>query len=78
MHGSLNTITTVEMNGAVVGHSSIVATMSLVRKGVEVPDRHPATGTPCRIINKLKDEEMARKEQGRLVFARADSFLGQF
>ncbi|MDH5353432.1 MAG: phenylacetic acid degradation protein PaaY [Gammaproteobacteria bacterium] len=54
----------VVMDGAVVGRSSIVAAMSFVKAGVEIPDRHLVAGTPSRIIRELSDEEIAWKETG--------------
>jgi len=54
----------VVMDGAIVGHSSIVAAMSFVKAGVEIPDRHLAAGTPTRVIRELNESEIAWKEQG--------------
>lgn len=55
---------TVVMDGAVIGHSSIVAAMSFVKANEEVPDRHLVAGTPAKILRELTDEEIAWKESG--------------
>lgn len=52
------------MDGAQVGHSAIVAAMSFVKAGMNIPDRHLAAGTPARILRELTDEEIEWKAAG--------------
>lgn len=52
------------MDGAQVGHSAIVAAMSFVKAGMEIPDRHLAAGAPARILRELTDEEIEWKSAG--------------
>ncbi|MCP4077895.1 MAG: phenylacetic acid degradation protein PaaY [Gammaproteobacteria bacterium] len=54
----------VVMDGAIVGHSSIVAAMSFVKAGFEIPDRQLVAGSPARFIRELSDDEIAWKEKG--------------
>ncbi|HPQ96500.1 MAG: phenylacetic acid degradation protein PaaY [Thiothrix sp.] len=52
------------MDGARIGHSSIVAAMCFVKAGMQVPDRHLVAGTPGRIVRELRDDEIAWKITG--------------
>lgn len=52
------------MDGAVVGHSAIVAAMSFVKAKAEIPDRHLAAGSPAKVLRELADDEIAWKETG--------------
>lgn len=54
----------VVMDGAIIGESSIVAAMSFVKANVEVPAKHLAAGTPCKILRELSDDEIAWKTSG--------------
>ena len=54
----------VVMDGATVGVSSIVAAMSFVKAGQDVPDRQLVAGSPARIIRELSDEEIQWKSRG--------------
>ena len=49
------------MDYATIGDSSVVAAMSFVATGVEIPPRHLAAGIPARVVRELSDEEIARK-----------------
>ncbi|HPE61523.1 MAG TPA: phenylacetic acid degradation protein PaaY [Thiolinea sp.] len=52
------------MDGARIGHSTIVAAMCFVKAGMQVPDRHLVAGTPGRVIRELRDDEIAWKITG--------------
>lgn len=54
----------VVMDGATVGVSAIVAAMSFVKAGQEVPDRCLVAGSPARAIRELSDEEIEWKSEG--------------
>lgn len=54
----------VVMDGAIIGESSIVAAMSFVKANFEVPAKHLAAGTPCKILRELSDDEIAWKTSG--------------
>jgi len=54
----------VVMDGATVGKSSIVAAMSFVKAGQDVPDRYLVAGSPAREIRELSDEEIEWKTRG--------------
>ena len=54
----------VVMDGAIVGHSSIVAAMSFVKAGLEIPQRKLFAGSPARFIRDLSDDEISWKEKG--------------
>jgi len=54
----------VVMDGATVGKSSIVAAMSFVKAGQDVPDRYLVAGSPAREIRELNDEEIEWKTRG--------------
>lgn len=52
------------MDGAEVGHSSIVAAMSFVKANMIIPEKQLVAGTPARIIRALSEQEIAWKEAG--------------
>ncbi len=52
------------MDGVVVGESSIVAAMSFVKAGFEIPARCLAAGAPVRILRELKEQELEWKRTG--------------
>ncbi|WP_020395167.1 hypothetical protein [Thiolinea disciformis] len=52
------------MDGAEVGHSSIVAAMSFVKANMIIPEKQLVAGTPARIIRTLSEQEIAWKEAG--------------
>ena len=54
----------VVMDGATVGISAIVAAMSFVKAGQDVPDRCLVAGSPARAIRELSDEEIEWKSEG--------------
>lgn len=54
----------VVMDGAIIGESSIIAAMSFVKANFEVPAKHLAAGTPCKILRELSDDEIAWKTSG--------------
>ncbi len=49
------------MDHANIGASSIIAAMSFVKAGAEIPARHLAAGVPARVVRELTDEELAVK-----------------
>jgi phenylacetic acid degradation protein len=51
----------VVMDGAFIGAESLVAAMSFVRAGMQVPPRSMVVGTPARVLRQLSDEEVAHK-----------------
>ncbi len=54
----------VVMDGTIVGHSTIVAAMSFVKAGLEIPQRQLFAGSPARFIRDLSDDEISWKEKG--------------
>lgn len=48
------------LDGAVIGHNSIIAAGSLIREGFKVPPKTLAAGVPAKIIKELSDEEIIR------------------
>jgi phenylacetic acid degradation protein len=51
----------VVMDGAFIGAESLVAAMSFVRAGMQVPPRSLVVGTPARVLRQLTDNEVADK-----------------
>jgi phenylacetic acid degradation protein len=51
----------VVMDGALIGAGSLVAAMSFVRAGMQVPPRSMVVGMPARVLRQLTDEEVADK-----------------
>lgn len=49
------------MDHAIIGVSSIIAAMSFVKSGAEIPALHMAAGIPARVVRELTDDELAIK-----------------
>lgn len=58
----------VVMDEAEIGAQSIVAACAFVRAGMKVPPRHLVGGMPAKVMRELKDEEIAWKLEGTLVY----------
>ena len=58
----------VVMDGVVIGESSIVAAMSFVKSGAEIPARSLVAGIPAKVIRSLTDEEIAWKTKGTVAY----------
>ncbi len=54
----------VVMDGADIGESVIVAAMSFVKAGMQVPPRSLVLGSPARVVRELTTEEIAWKRKG--------------
>ena len=54
----------VVMDRAVVGEASIIAAMSFVKAGMQIPPRSMVMGTPARFVRTLTEEEIAWKSFG--------------
>ncbi|MCL2716210.1 MAG: transferase hexapeptide repeat family protein [Alphaproteobacteria bacterium] len=54
----------VVMDHARIGESAIIAAMSFVKAGSEIPARHLAAGVPARVVRELSDKELAMKIEG--------------
>ncbi|NRR32257.1 phenylacetic acid degradation protein PaaY [Oxalobacteraceae bacterium] len=54
----------VVMDKAFVGADSIVAAMSFVKAGMQIPPRSMVVGTPAKVTRSLSDEEIAWKSMG--------------
>lgn len=54
----------VVMDGADIGESAIVAAMSFVKAGMQVPSRSLVLGSPAKVVRALTDEEIAWKRKG--------------
>ena len=54
----------VVMDHARIGESAIIAAMSFVKAGTEVPARHLAAGVPARVVRELSEKELAMKIEG--------------
>lgn len=52
------------MDHAVIGESSIVAAMSFVKAGAEIPARCLAAGVPAKVLRELSEEDLAMKIEG--------------
>lgn len=55
---------TVIMDRAVIGESSIVAAMSFVKAGMEVPPCSLVMGAPARVVRVLREDELTWKNEG--------------
>ena len=51
----------VVMDGAQIGEEAMVAAMSFVKAGFELPRRRLAAGIPARIVRELSDDDVAWK-----------------
>lgn len=60
----------VVMDHAVIGANAIVGAMSFVKAGMEIPAGHLAMGSPARIVRPLKEQEIAWKREGTLIYQR--------
>jgi len=60
----------VVMDGASIGHNSIVAAMSFVKAEMVVPDNHLVVGNPAKIKRKLTKEEISWKLSGTQEYQR--------
>jgi phenylacetic acid degradation protein len=56
------------MDGAVIGESSIVAAMSFVKTGMQVPPKSLVMGMPARVVRTLSDQEIEWKFKGTLEY----------
>ncbi len=61
-------IQAVIMDRARIGAESMVAALSYVRPGTEVPPRSIVAGSPAEIKRAVKDEEMHWKKQGTAIY----------
>jgi phenylacetic acid degradation protein len=52
------------MDNAVIGAECIVAAMSFVRAGMEVPPRSLVVGTPAKVVRELRGDEIKWKTEG--------------
>ncbi len=51
------------MDGAVLGEMSLIGAGSLVTQGTIIPPRHLAHGRPARVIRPLREDELANLER---------------
>ncbi|HLB54326.1 MAG TPA: transferase hexapeptide repeat family protein [Gemmatimonadales bacterium] len=58
----------VVMDHAVVGAGAIVGALSLVREGMQIPDRMIAAGNPARVVKPVSDEMLAWKSEGTRLY----------
>ncbi len=54
----------VVMDNADIGEDALVAAMSFVKAGMQVPPRTLVAGQPARVVRELSDKEIAWKSQG--------------
>ncbi|MGE5547278.1 MAG: transferase hexapeptide repeat family protein [Solirubrobacterales bacterium] len=57
-------------DGAVIGECAIVAALSFVRAGFEVPPRTLVAGAPAKVVRPLTDADIARKSLGTEAYRR--------
>lgn len=62
--GALVGMNAVVMDGAIIGEQSIVAALSFIKAGLEVPRRSLVAGVPGRIVREVTDQEYAWKSSG--------------
>jgi phenylacetic acid degradation protein len=67
-HDALVGMNAVVMDEAEIGAQSIVAACAFVRAGMKVPPRSLVGGMPAKVMRELKDEEIAWKLEGTLVY----------
>jgi phenylacetic acid degradation protein len=60
----------VVMDRAVVGEQTIVAAMSFVKIGAQVPPRVLVAGVPAKLVRELSDEDVRRKHSGTVLYQR--------
>jgi len=58
--GCLIGISSTILDGARIGHNSLVAASSLVTPNTQIPPRSLVMGSPARVKRELTDEELAR------------------
>jgi len=58
----------VVMDEAEIGEQSIVAAASFVRAGMRVPARTLVAGVPAKVVRELRDDEIAWKLEGTLIY----------
>jgi phenylacetic acid degradation protein len=58
------------MDGATIGESSVVAAMSFVKAGFQVPPRTLVAGIPAKILKTLDEQEIAAKSSGTRLYQR--------
>lgn len=61
---SLIGMNSIIMDGAKIGRYAMVAAMSFVPAGMQVPDKHLAMGCPAKITRQLSDQEITWKTTG--------------
>lgn len=75
--GALVGINAVVMDNVVIGENSLVAAMSFVKEGMQIPPQTLVAGSPARIVRELSDVELGWKANGTRVYQQlaADSLL---
>lgn len=58
------------MDEVVIGESSLVAAMSFVKKGLEIPARSLVSGSPAKVMRSMTDKEMFWKTEGTAEYHR--------
>lgn len=58
------------MDEVVIGESSLIAAMSFVKKGLEIPARSLVSGSPAKVIRSMKDKEIFWKTEGAAEYQR--------
>ncbi len=58
----------VVMDTVVVGEQAIVAAMSFVRPGTEIPARTLVGGVPAKVLRPLRDADLAWKREGTAIY----------
>jgi phenylacetic acid degradation protein len=66
--GGLVGMNAVVMDGAVVGEEAVVAAMSFVRAGTQIPPRTLVAGVPAKERRTLSDDDIAMKTSGTLQY----------
>ncbi len=56
------------MDHAVIGAGAIVGALSLVREGMQVPERMIAVGNPARVVKPVSDEMLEWKSEGTRLY----------
>jgi phenylacetic acid degradation protein len=66
--GALIGIGAVIMDNVVIGEHALVAAMSFVKEGTQVPPRVLVAGVPARVVRELTEAEIAWKSNGTRVY----------
>ena len=66
--GALIGIGAVIMDNVVIGEHALVAAMSFVKEGTQVPPRVLVAGVPARVVRELTETEIAWKSNGTKVY----------